>query len=389
MSKSEMEMMNQNADTNRKLKIAVLFGGRSGEHEVSLDSARSVLGVLDPQKYEIFQVGITHAGDWLTGPDARLALEKGDTSKLTPCTILPDPSKPGLYALPADRIRPASAGLEKLTDLDVVFPVLHGTYGEDGTLQGLLEMADLAYVGAGVTGSSVGMDKGVFKDVMRAIGIPTVESIIVLRSEIEKDIEAVIRRAETVSAYPLFIKPANLGSSVGITKCNRRADLGEGLLEAAAYDRRVLVERGVDAREIEVSVLGNDDPQASVPGEVLPSREFYSYESKYVDGTSGLLIPAPLPDETAGKIRQMAVSAYKAIDCAGMARVDFFLEKNTGEIYLNELNTIPGFTSISMYPKLWEASGLSYAGLVDRLIELALERKADRNRTERRFRRTS
>ncbi|MGD0878152.1 MAG: D-alanine--D-alanine ligase family protein [Anaerolineales bacterium] len=381
-------MTNLKADTNRKLKIAVLFGGRSGEHEVSLDSARSVLGVLDLRKYEIFQVGITHAGDWLTGPDARLALEKGDISRLTPCTILPDPSKAGLYTLPI--AGPAmSAGLEKLTDLDVVFPVLHGTYGEDGTLQGLLEMADLAYVGAGVTGSSVGMDKGVFKDVMRAIGIPTVESIIVLRSEIEKDIEAVIRKAEQVSAYPLFIKPANLGSSVGITKCNRRADLGEALLEAAAYDRRVLVERGVNAHEIEVSVLGNDDPQASVPGEVLPSREFYSYESKYVDGTSGLLIPAPLPDETAGKICRMAVNAYQAIDCAGMARVDFFLEKNTGEIYLNELNTIPGFTSISMYPKLWEASGLSYAGLVDRLIELALERKADRNRTERRFRRTS
>jgi D-alanine-D-alanine ligase len=384
--------MNTDADTNRKLKIAVLFGGRSGEHEVSLDSARSVLGVLDSQKYEIFQVGITHEGSWLTGPDARLALEHGDTGKLIPCTILPDPSKPGLYVLRSINdvqvFEHPKNGCEKLTDLDVVFPVLHGSYGEDGTLQGLLEMADLAYVGAGVTGSSVGMDKGVFKEVMRAIGIPTVESIIVLRSEIEKDIEAVTRQAETVSAYPLFIKPANLGSSVGITKCNRRADLGEGLLEAAAYDRRVLVERGVDAREIEVSVLGNDDPQASVPGEVLPSREFYSYESKYVDGTSGLLIPAPLPAGKAGKIRQMAVSAFKAIDCAGMARVDFFLEKTTGEIYLNELNTIPGFTSISMYPKLWEATGLSYAGLVDRLVELALERKADRNRTERRFRRT-
>ena len=380
--------MNKNADTNRKIKIAVLFGGRSGEHEVSLDSARSVLGVLDPWKYEIFQVGITHTGEWLTGPEARLALEKGDTGKLNPCTILPDPSKAGLYLMPASGKMQAD-GLKKLTDLDVVFPVLHGTFGEDGTLQGMLEMADLDYVGAGVTGSSIGMDKGVFKDVMRATGIPTVESIIVLRSEIDKDIEAVIRRAETVSAYPLFIKPANLGSSVGITKCNRRADLGEALLEAAAYDRRVLVERGVDAREIEVSVLGNNNPQASVAGEVLPSREFYSYESKYVDGTSGLLIPAPLPEETASQIRQMAIRAYQAIDCAGMARVDFFLEKTTSEIYLNELNTIPGFTSISMYPKLWEASGLSYMGLVDRLIELALERKADRNRTERRFRRTS
>ena len=384
-------MINTNADTNRKLKIAVLFGGRSGEHEVSLDSARSVLSVLDPQKYDVFQIGITHAGAWLTGPDARLALEKGQPGELFSCAILPDPSKPGLYAMHSANM---TQTLDKLTDLDVVFPMLHGTYGEDGTLQGLLEMTDLAYVGAGVTGSSVGMDKAVFKNVMRAIGIPTVESILVLRSEIEKDIEAVIRRAETVAAYPLFIKPANLGSSVGITKCNRRADLGEALLEAAAYDRRVLVERGVDAREIEVSVLGNDDPQASVLGEVLPSREFYSYESKYVDGTSGLLIPAPLPTGIAEEIQRMAISAYKAIDCAGMARIDFFLEKtdaqNTGgKVYLNELNTIPGFTSISMYPKLWEASGLPYARLVDRLVELALERKNDRNRTERRFRRNS
>jgi D-alanine-D-alanine ligase len=385
--------MNKIVATNRKLKIAVLFGGRSGEHEVSLDSAQFVLGVLDPQKYEVFQVGITHAGAWLTGPDACLAFENGQTEELLPCTILPDPSKPGLYVLRSAEARQtierAKFECEKLTDLDVVFPVLHGTYGEDGTLQGLLELADLAYVGAGVTGSSVGMDKAVFKDIMRTIGIPTVESMLVLRSEIEKDIEAVIHQAEIVAAYPLFIKPANLGSSVGITKCNRRADLGEALLEAAAYDRRVMVERGVDAREIEVSVLGNNDPLASVPGEVLPSREFYSYESKYVDGTSGLLIPAPLPASITEEIRRMAVSAFKAIDCAGMARVDFFLEKNTGTIYLNELNTIPGFTSISMYPKLWEASGLPYAGLVDRLVELAFERQNDRNRTERRFRRTS
>ena len=379
-------MMNTNAVPDRKLKIAVLFGGRSGEHEVSLDSARSVLAVLDPQKYDVFQVGITHEGTWLTGPDARLAMEHGSTGKLIPCAILPDPSKPGLYIL---RSTDYGTILERFTDIDVVFPVLHGTYGEDGTLQGLLEMADLAYVGAGVSGSSVGMDKGIFKNVMRAIGVPTVESVIVLRSEIEKNIEDVIRCAETVSAYPLFVKPANLGSSVGITKCNNRADLGEGLMEAAAFDRRVLVERGLDAHEIEVSVLGNDAPQASVPGEVLPSREFYSYESKYVDGTSSLLIPAPLPAETAEKIRQLAVQAYTAIDCAGMARVDFFVEKATGEIYLNELNTIPGFTNISMYPKLWEASGLPYAKLVDRLVELALERKTDRDRTEHRFRRIS
>ena len=372
-------------DATRKLKIAVLFGGRSGEHEVSLVSAQSVLSVLDLAKYEVFQVGITHEGAWLTGANARDLLEKGETKGLTPCTLLPDPSKPGIYAL---RFTDHGTLLEKLTDIDVIFPVLHGTFGEDGTLQGLLEMADLAYVGAGVTGSSVGMDKGVFKDVMRTNGIPTVESVIVLRSEIEKDMGTVIRKTETVAAYPLFVKPANMGSSVGITKCRSRADLAEGLLEAASYDRRVLVERGVNAREIEVSVLGNDEPQASVPGEVLPSREFYSYESKYVDGTSGLLIPAPLPAETAEKIRQMAVAAYKAIDCAGMARVDFFIDKVTEEIFLNEVNTIPGFTSISMYPKLWEATGLPYAKLVDRLIELALESKAERDRTERRFWRT-
>jgi len=365
-----------------KLRIAVLFGGRSGEHEVSLASAQSVLSVLNPEKYEVFQVGITHAGAWLTGDRARDCMEKGDTEGLLPCTILPDASRPGLYVL-------REGTFELLTGLDVVFPVLHGTYGEDGTLQGLLEMADLAYVGAGVTGSSVGMDKGVFKDVMRAIGIPTVESVILLRSEIEKDTEAALKRAESVAAYPLFVKPANLGSSVGITKCNSRADLGEGLMEAAAYDRRVLVERGVDAREIEVSVLGNDAPKASVPGEVLPSREFYSYESKYVDGTSGLLIPAPLSPEMAEKIRSLAVRAYRAIDCAGMARVDFFVEKRTDAIYLNEINTIPGFTSISMYPKLWEASGIPYAELVDKLVELAVERKAQRDRTERRFRRTA
>jgi D-alanine-D-alanine ligase len=373
---------------DKKLRIAVLFGGRSGEHEVSLMSARSVLAALDPGKYEITQIGITKDGVWLAGENILEAMSKGKTEdeNLKQVVIIPDQYH--------NRIWKIQTGdpvwtLETLANVDVVFPVLHGTFGEDGTLQGLLELADLAYVGAGVTGSSVGMDKGVFKDVMRANGIPTVAAIIVLRSDIEKNIEAVIHQAEAVGTYPLFVKPANLGSSVGITKCNSLADLREGLVEAAAYDRRVLVERGVNAREIEVSVLGNDDPEASVPGEVLPSREFYSYESKYEDGTSGLLIPAPLPAETATKICQMAVTAYKAIDCAGMARVDFFVERTTGEIYLNEVNTIPGFTSISMYPKLWEASGISYTELVDRLVELALERKTDRDRTERRFRRTS
>ncbi len=246
-------------------------------------------------------------------------------------------------------------------------------------------MADVAYVGAGVAGSSVGMDKAIFKDVMRAHNVPLVASALILRGEIENDMDSVIAKAEALGAYPLFTKPANLGSSVGISKCNSRSDLTEGLMDAARFDRRIIIEAGVkDVREIEVSVLGNEDPQTSVCGEILPSREFYSYESKYIDGTSGLLIPAPLPQDVANKIREYAIRAYKAIDCAGMARADFFVEKETNKIYLNELNTIPGFTSISMYPKLWQASGVTYAELVDRLIQLALERKAQRDRTEHR-----
>ena len=366
--------------TDRKLKLAVLFGGRSGEHEVSLMSARSVLSVLDADKYEVTQVGITHGGRWFTGANALEASESGTTDSLEHVILSPDPTEHGLYVLRGSQYT-------KLTDIDVYFPLMHGTYSEDGTMQGLLEMADVAYVGAGVVGSSVGMDKGVFKDVMAANDIPVVDTLVVLRREIEGDMEAVIRNAEALCDYPIFTKPANLGSSVGITKCNNRSDLREGLFEAAAYDRRVLVQRGIkNVREIEVSVLGNDNPQASVPGEVVPSREFYSYESKYLDGTSGLLIPAPLPSETSERIRQIAVRAYKAIDCAGMARVDFLLEKDTNTIYLNEVNTIPGFTQISMYPKLWEATGLPYAKLVDRLIELALERKAERDRTRHDYR---
>jgi len=298
--------------------------------------------------------------------------------------VLPDPTRNELYQMTGEQ-NGASMRLDCLSELDVVFPVLHGTFGEDGTLQGLLELADLAYVGAGVVGSAVGMDKGIFKDVMRSHGIPVVDSRIILRSQIEKDIQQAVRLAEELGDYPYFVKPANLGSSVGITKCQNRSDLLEGFLEAARYDRRVLVERGLrNVREIEVSVLGNDEPQASVPGEILPSREYYTYEAKYIDGTSGLLIPAPLSAEQTGRVRELAVEAYKATDCAGMARVDFLLDEN-GNIYLNELNTIPGFTGISMYPRLWEASGLSYPALVDRLIELALERKADRDRTERRY----
>ena len=367
--------------TDKKLHVAVIFGGRSGEHEVSLMSARSVLSVLDPAKYEVTQVGITHEGTWLTGNDVLGKFENDRTDGLIPVFVSPDPSERGIYILEG------LSGLKKWTDIDVYFPVLHGTFGEDGTLQGLFELADVAYVGAGVVGSSVGMDKGVFKDVMIANNIPVVDMMLVLRAEIGSAMSSVIERAEKIGDYPLFTKPANLGSSVGVTKCNNRSDLQEGLMEAASFDRRVLIQKGVtDAREIEVSVLGNDDPVASVCGEVLPSREFYSYESKYIDGTSGLIIPALLPEEVSECIRDYAVRAYKAIDCAGMARVDFFVEKETNRIYLNELNSIPGFTKISMYPKLWEASGLPYSQLVDRLIELAMERKAERDRTSHTYR---
>ena len=366
--------------TRKRLHIALIFGGRSGEHEVSLMSARSVLSVLDPARFVVTQIGITLSGQWLTGDDVIGKFESGTPSGLQPALVLPDPTESGVYVLKGKT-------QEKLSEVDVFFPLLHGTFGEDGTIQGLFEMANAAYVGAGVVGSSVGMDKGVFKDVMRARGIPSVESLLVLRTELEQDMQSVIRRAEAMSPYPLFTKPANLGSSVGVTKCRSRSDLQEGLMEAALYDRRVLIERGVaNVREIEVSVLGNDDPRASVPGEVLPSREFYSYESKYIDGTSGLLIPAPISPELTARVQELAVSAFKAIDAAGMARVDFFLDKDTSQVYLNELNTIPGFTSISMYPKLWEASGIAYGALVDRLVELALQRKADRDRISHSFR---
>jgi len=365
----------------KKLHVAVVFGGRSGEHEVSLMSARSVLSVLDPAKYEVIQVGITHEGTWLTGEDVLGKFEKGNFDGLFSAIISPDPSEKGIYILEG------LSGMKKWTDVDVFFPVLHGTFGEDGTIQGLFELADVAYVGAGVVGSSVGMDKGVFKDVMLANNIPVVDTLVVLRAEIERDMAAVIEKAEALSEYPLFTKPANLGSSVGVTKCNNRSDLQEGLMEAASFDRRVLIQKGIkDAREIEVSVLGNDEPVASLPGEVLPSREFYSYESKYIDGTSELEIPAQLTEETKESIRDYAVRAYKAIDCAGMARVDFFVEKDTNKVHLNELNSLPGFTKISMYPKLWEASALPYNKLVDRLIELAMERKAERDRTSHMFR---
>ena len=353
-------------------------------------SARSVINALDPAKYEVLQVGISLDGIWFVGQDVLGALSQDTTASLTPATLLPEPARHHIYCL---KVSQETEILERLAEVEVVFPMLHGTFGEDGTLQGLLELADLPYVGAGVLGSALGMDKGVFKTVMRAVEIPVVDWITVGRGEIEREMDSVVQRAMQVADFPLFVKPANLGSSVGISKCLSRSDLIEGLIEAARYDRRVLIERGVNAREIEVSILGNENPQASIPGEVIPSREFYSYEAKYMDDRSRLLIPAPISPPLVHQVQELAVRAYQAIDCAGMARVDFLLEKDprpgssTPQLYLSEVNTIPGFTKISMYPKLWEASGLPYPALLDRLIELALERKAERDRTERRFKR--
>ena len=369
-----------------KIKLAVIFGGRSGEHEVSLMSAGSVLSVIDTSKYEIFPVAITRTGEWRWGGNALEMLQKNTPEKLTPAALFPDVNKKALYQIVTKNDQDV---VEKVSDLDVVFPILHGTYGEDGTLQGLLEMMDIAYVGAGVLGSSVGMDKALFKDVMRSNDVPVTESILVTREMIHRHSDEVISQVEEISAYPVFVKPANMGSSVGVSKCRTRSDLYEGLLDAATYDRRILIERGINAREIEISVLGNDSPIASVPGEIRPGADFYSYDAKYILDNSELIIPADLPEALATEMRQTAVRAYSAADCAGMARVDFLLDKDSQKYYLNEINTIPGFTKISMYPKLWAATGITYPNLIDRLIALAMERKADRDATSHQYRRGS
>ena len=364
----------------KKIKLGVIYGCRSGEHEVSLMSTRSVLDVIDRDKYDVAEIGVTREGQWLVGENLWVNLQHERYEELTPAILPASPRNPGIYTF-------QSGQLVLYSSLDVVFPIMHGTYSEDGTLQGLLELVDVAYVGAGVLGSAVCMDKGLFKDVMVAHGIPTLPYRVFNRTEIESNLEACLDLAEGIAPYPLFTKPANLGSSVGISKCTSRSDLMEGLLQAAGYDRRVVIEQGVhQAREIEVSVLGNEDPIASVPGEVVPKDIFYTYAEKYINNTADLLIPAQLPESTVAEVRAIAIKAYKITDCAGMGRVDFLVDRESGELYLNEINTIPGFTKISMYPKLWEATGLPYAALIEKLIDLALERKAQRDRTERVFR---
>lgn len=363
-----------------RLTIALVFGGRSGEHDVSLMSARSVLSVLDPEVYNVIEIGISRDGLWFTGKNVLQCFERNDHTSLTPVVLLPEPHHQNLFTLEDN-------SLTQMPVIDAFFPVTHGTFGEDGTLQGLFEMADVAYVGCGVLASAVGMDKSLFKDVMRANGIPVVESILVNRSDITHSIDTIIHLVEQSLPYPVFIKPANLGSSVGITKCKSRSDVYEGLMEASQYDRRVLIERGINAREIEVSVLGNENPIASIPGEIRPADDYYTYEAKYLDEDSELIIPARLENELVEKCKEMAVRAYRAIDGAGLARVDFLLDRDTQELYLSEVNTIPGFTKISMYPKLLANEGISYELLVEKLIQLALERKAERDHTLRTYRR--
>lgn len=366
-----------------RLRVYVVFGGRSGEHEVSLMSARSIISALDPDRYEVVPIGITKEGRWLLSGDPMKALTDGvEQAGGTWVGLLGDPTRSALVAVEGSGRLPIDLGKEDGAPPAVFLPVLHGTYGEDGTIQGLLEMAGVPYVGCGVLASSVAMDKVVAKQVFRAAGVPVADSELVLRSRWEEEPEAVLDQMEARFGYPNFVKPVNLGSSVGISKAHDRGELREALDLAARFDRRLMVEEAVDAREIECSVLGNDDIVASVPGEIIPGDEFYSYQDKYFDGKSYWEIPARIKPEQAEEVRRLAVLAFKAVDGAGLARVDFFLDRETGRLLLNEINTIPGFTKISMYPKLWEASGIPYGELVDRLIRLALERWQERQRNQ-------
>jgi D-alanine-D-alanine ligase len=373
----------------KKIRLGVLFGGRSGEHEVSLISAAAVMRALDPAKYEVVPVGITRQGRWRVGAKAfgLLTEEAGEDAaqRIKPLqTVLEegravtpsvDPTSPKLLPLAKSPLVP------NRPEVDVIFPVLHGTFGEVGTIQGLLELADVPYVGAGVLASSAGMDKDVMKRLFRDAGLPVVPWELILRSDWEQDPASVRKRIEKRLCYPIFVKPANLGSSVGITKVHKPEELQAAMDLAAQYDRKILVEKAVEAREIECAVLGNDNPEASVPGEIIPVNEFYDYEAKYIKEGSELLIPARLSPRQSKRVRELAVRAFRAIDCAGMGRVDFLLDRKSGKIFVLEINTIPGFTPISMYPKLWGASGIPYAKLLDRLVELALERHRDKIRT--------
>ena len=380
----------------KKIRVGVVFGGRSTEHEVSLVSAGSVMKALDPSKYDIIPIGIGKTGQWITGHKALKMLQENLSDKENRVCLLPDPTVQHLVRMES---LPELSGSDQFTaSLDVIFPVLHGTYGEDGIIQGVFECAGLPYVGAGVLGSAVSMDKIIQKLVCKQLGIPVPKflwfksidwsnpSLISSGFELEYQLAnktriQIMDEIEEKIGYPLFIKPPNLGSSVGISKAHNRKELEQGIDLAIQYDRKVLIEDAVDnVREIEVSVLGNDKPRASVVGEIFPSNEFYDYDAKYIDGMSGLKIPADLPETLAAEIRQTAIKSVLAVEAEGMARVDFLLNGKTNEFFLNEVNTLPGFTSISMYPKLWEASGISYSQLCDELIKLAIDRYEQRRK---------
>ena len=357
----------------RRLRVGIIFGGRSGEHEVSLVSATSVMSALDSEKYEVVPIGITPDGRWISSSQALGMLkEKAPLDQEQEKFLVPEPHRRALVSVEGN-----GGGS---MPLDVVFPLVHGTYGEDGTLQGLLELANIPYVGAGVLASAVGMDKIIQKMVFADAGLPVVRYCWCYSAECREHPSKVARMVERELRYPVFVKPANTGSSVGISKVHGRRELGAALALATEFDRKVIIEQAVgNAREIECSVLGNDAPEASVPGEIIPSNEFYDYDAKYVDGKSTTVIPARLQAHIVRKIREIAVRAYTAIDCAGMARVDFFVTKGKAKVYINEVNTIPGFTAISMYPKMWEAAGLSFSDLLDRLIRLAIQRHGEMN----------
>ena len=371
----------------KRLRVGVLFGGRSTEHEVSILSAQSIIAAMDPQRFEAVPLYIDKEGRWLTGDSLKRLVSKAASRHYV--YLPPDPTQHSLVAAqdgpagPQNSPSPSGGGQGGgIPPLDVVFPVFHGLNGEDGTIQGVLELANLPYVGAGVLGSALGLDKIYMKRAFAAAGLPVVDYLPTTRRQYEHDPDAFIALVEERIGYPCFTKFANSGSSVGTTKAHNRAELAEGLRLASTFDRKLLVERAVDARELEISVLGNDEPEASVVGEVVPAHEFYDYEAKYLDEGSRLLIPAPIDAAVAQDARNMAVRAFQAVDAAGMARVDFFLERSTGRLVLNEVNTIPGFTRISMYPKLWEASGLPYPKLIERLVDLAIERFDDRQRSQ-------
>lgn len=386
----------------KRLRVGILFGGRSGEHEISLLSAASVLRAINPNKYDVVPIGITKQGQWLTAAHAEKLLRgeqvqvegghhlrAGDPASTPGAAVLASGEAVMVPPVPeSESLMPfqsRAGAIEQGIHVDVIFPVLHGTFGEDGTIQGLLELADIPYVGAGVLGSAAGMDKDVMKRLFAAADLPIVKHVTVLRRHWENTPKKVTQEIERRLKYPVFVKPANLGSSVGISKARNRKELVPAMNTAAGYDRKIVIEQGVGgkkqkARELECSVLGNDEPQASVAGEIVPSAEFYDYRAKYLEEGSQLVIPAKISKRQMKEVQEMAVRAFQAVDCSGLARVDFLMDPKNQKIYLNEINTMPGFTSISMYPKLWSASGLEYSDLIDRLIQLALERQEEKKR---------